>query len=60
MFFIALYQRWIYPIDPKRVNEFGTTGEPVDTTAPAEQEPRAIENGTTTPEAAVVSDKKND
>ena len=27
MFFIFLYQRWIYRVDPKRVNEFGTTGE---------------------------------
>ena len=63
MFFIALYQRWIYPIDPKRVNEFGTTGEPVDSPATADQEPKetkAIENGATTPDAEVVSDKKND
>ena len=61
MFFIALYQRWIYPIDPKRVNEFGTTGEAVDSAAvPAEQNPKPIENGSTTPEAEVVSDKKND
>jgi hypothetical protein len=27
VFFIYLYQRWIYRVDPKRVNEFGTTGE---------------------------------
>ena len=27
VFFIFLYQRWIYRVDPKRVNEFGTTGE---------------------------------
>ena len=27
MFFIYLYQRWIYRVDPKRVNEFGTSGE---------------------------------
>ena len=64
VFFIALYQRWIYPIDPKRVNEFGTTGETADGVAgTAEQEPKetkAIENGTATPDAEVVSDKKND
>jgi hypothetical protein len=23
IFFIYLYQRWIYPVDMKRVNEFG-------------------------------------
>jgi hypothetical protein len=25
-----VYQRWIYRVDPKRVNEFGTSGEMVD------------------------------
>jgi hypothetical protein len=27
VFFIFLYQRWIYRVDPKRINEFGTSGE---------------------------------
>ncbi|XP_035223374.1 cleft lip and palate transmembrane protein 1 homolog, partial [Stegodyphus dumicola] len=27
VFFIYLYQRWIYRVDPKRMNEFGTSGE---------------------------------
>ncbi|XP_068034121.1 putative lipid scramblase CLPTM1 [Anomalospiza imberbis] len=27
VFFIYLYQRWIYRVDPTRVNEFGGTGE---------------------------------
>ena len=27
VFFIYLYQRWIYQVDPKRINEFGTSGE---------------------------------
>lgn len=27
IFFIQLYQRWIYRVDKKRTNEFGTTGE---------------------------------
>ncbi|XP_063287777.1 putative lipid scramblase CLPTM1 isoform X1 [Pelobates fuscus] len=27
VFFIYLYQRWIYRVDPTRVNEFGTSGE---------------------------------
>lgn len=31
VFFIFLYQRWIYRVDPRRVNEFGTSGDsPVD------------------------------
>ena len=27
VFFIYLYQRWIYRVDPTRVNEFGLSGE---------------------------------
>jgi len=27
IFCIYLYQRWIYRVDPTRVNEFGTSGE---------------------------------
>lgn len=27
VFFIYLYQRWIYRVDPTRVNEFGMSGE---------------------------------
>lgn len=27
IFFIYLYQKWIYPVDKKRTNEFGTSGE---------------------------------
>lgn len=27
VFLIFLYQRWIYKVDPTRVNEFGTSGE---------------------------------
>ncbi|KAL9952468.1 hypothetical protein ACROYT_G039730 [Oculina patagonica] len=66
IFFIYLYQRWIYPIDPKRVNEFGLTGEPADGTDTADpstqqsEETKPIENGAATPDAEVVSDKKND
>ncbi|XP_022809418.1 cleft lip and palate transmembrane protein 1 homolog [Stylophora pistillata] len=61
VFFIYLYQRWIYPIDPKRVNEFGLTGEPVDNTDTADpNEARPSEDGAATTGAQVVSDKKND
>lgn len=30
VFFIFLYQRWIYKVDKKRVNEFGYSGEMLD------------------------------
>ena len=27
IFLIYLYQRWVYPVDKKRINEFGFGGE---------------------------------
>lgn len=53
IFFIFLYQRWIYPVDKTRVNEFGQSGEDgepasVDAALPAAGSP-----------AAVVDAKKN-
>lgn len=30
VFFIFLYQRWMYKVDHKRVNEFGFSGEMED------------------------------
>jgi len=30
IFFIFLYQKYIYKVDPKRVNEFGTSQEMFD------------------------------
>lgn len=41
IFFINLYQRWIYKIDKKRVNEFGTSGE-----TPEEHDARMATEGT--------------
>ncbi|CAH2076372.1 unnamed protein product, partial [Iphiclides podalirius] len=38
VFFIFLYQRWIYKVDHKRVNEFGFSGE-------MEQQKKESENG---------------
>jgi hypothetical protein len=29
IFIVLMYQRWIYPIDPSRRNEFGTSAEDV-------------------------------
>nr|KAG5704265.1 hypothetical protein BaRGS_012553 [Batillaria attramentaria] len=42
IFFIYLYQRWIYRVDPKRVNEFGTSQEMLENPAAA-----AIDSDTT-------------
>ena len=30
MFLVFLYQRWIYRIDPTRVNEYGQVLEPLE------------------------------
>ncbi|CAN6475418.1 unnamed protein product [Victoria cruziana] len=40
IFLIYLYQRWIYPVDHKRVNEFGFGGED---SSPQDADKRAIE-----------------
>ena len=52
VFFIYLYQRWIYRIDPKRVNEFGYTGE--DLTGKQSQQQSQPDSN------EQKSDKKND
>lgn len=41
VFFIYLYQRWIYRVDPTRVNEFGMSGEAPTATAPMAEAPTA-------------------
>jgi hypothetical protein len=50
VFIIYVYQRWIYRVDPTRVNEFGTSGEDMtgDTTLAVEQNGGAIEGATAT------------
>ncbi|OCT67779.1 cleft lip and palate transmembrane protein 1 homolog isoform X1 [Xenopus laevis] len=44
VFFIYLYQRWIYRVDPTRLNEFGTSGE-APTDLPAQDGPASLTNG---------------
>lgn len=50
IFLIYLYQRWVYPVDRKRVNEFGFGGEDEDGTA-------AITDGDASKDADVSADK---
>ncbi len=38
IFFIYLYQRYIYPVDRTRLNEFGTTGETDSALVPTEEQ----------------------
>ena len=65
VFFIYLYQRWIYRVDPKRVNEFGTSGEDANLQGAATGENSApdpsISPGESQPEPPKsLEDKKND
>merc|ERR1719228_485314 len=46
IFFIFLYQRYIYRIDPSRVNEFGFSQD-MEKSAKEKKETQALDNGTT-------------
>lgn len=52
VFFIYLYQRWIYRVDPTRVNEFGMSGEDVSAAASKAQAPTA--GGALTPTSSTA------
>ncbi|TPP58064.1 Cleft lip and palate associated transmembrane protein 1 [Fasciola gigantica] len=43
IFFIFLYQRWIYPMDPNRVNEFGVSKEMLEKQAKPESKTNELE-----------------
>ncbi|XP_053552486.1 putative lipid scramblase CLPTM1 [Bombina bombina] len=60
VFFIYLYQRWIYRVDPTRMNEFGTSGESKPPVS-SQEEPAPINpaiEDTSPPKP--VEDKKKD
>jgi len=57
VFFIFLYQRWIYKVDKKRVNEFGYSGEMLD--GADKDKILAPEKSESVPEKS-ESDKKDD
>ncbi|XP_065065864.1 putative lipid scramblase CLPTM1 [Rhopilema esculentum] len=64
IFFIFLYQKWIYPVDHKRLNEFGTSGEIEEKIRqginPAEETSEVVSNGhPAITEEKVEEDKKN-
>lgn len=58
IFFIYLYQRWIYRVDPKRINEFGVSGDDLDGKKP--DEPMAIEQKQDSAKAEPVKKNKKD
>ncbi len=61
MFFIFLYQRWIYKVDLKRVNEFGFSAEMLEQKAKEKLanggDQQAIESSDA---AKAPADKKDD
>lgn len=56
VFFIYLYQRWIYRVDPTRVNEFGMSGEDVSAAASGAQASTAAGALTPSPSTAVTGE----
>jgi hypothetical protein len=59
IFFIYLYQRWVYAVDMSRVNEFGQGGEDGDDQPPAGGPPQGgAEAATTKGEERVTSGKE--
>ncbi|XP_041090461.1 cleft lip and palate transmembrane protein 1 homolog [Polyodon spathula] len=52
VFFIYLYQRWIYRVDPTRMNEFGTSG-----VEPGQGTTEQIAGAESEPAAAAIADK---
>lgn len=50
IFCIYVYQRWIYRVDPKRMNEFGTSGEMFD-------DPNVAENPSLVNGVAAIENK---
>lgn len=50
VFFIFLYQRWIYKVDKSRVNEFGYSGE-------MEEAKKKVANGNATEPAGAIEAK---
>jgi len=66
IFFIYLYQKWIYPTDMKRTNEFGLTGDQAEGRADLPDGPESEESKTGKPveekteEPKPIEEKKNE
>ncbi|CAH8666470.1 unnamed protein product [Schistosoma bovis] len=56
IFFIYLYQRWIYPMDPNRINEFGVSKEMLDAHIKCEPKQSDIDSETTPALSSTSSD----
>ena len=64
IFFIFLYQKWIYPVDHRRINEYGTSGEIEEKIkqglSPGDDSADNISNGTAaSAKESAIEDKKN-
>jgi hypothetical protein len=62
IFLVYVYQRWVYPVDKKRVNEFGFGGdeekkpEALEGTEAAQDDSRAGEDRADAPRAGITED----
>lgn len=61
IFFIFLYQRWIYRVDPSRVNEFGVSQEMLEARRNGQALPAAVEGEQPAQEPPKpIEEKKNE
>ena len=60
IFFIYLYQRYKYPVDRTRVNEFGTTGETPSAVVPINDEHIESSQNSSSPIELVTPDTTQD
>lgn len=60
VFFIFLYQRWIYKVDKSRVNEFGISGEMEEEAKNKSGAVAAIDNGAANAPSASPAKTKKD
>jgi len=60
IFLIYLYQRWIYPVDKKRVNEFGQGGEPEAEEIQCQNNNNNNNNNSEDSSVATISKRRNE
>jgi hypothetical protein len=58
IYFIALYQSWIYRVDKRRINEFGQGGDDEDETVGEEKEEEVVKDEAKATGAAAKGEKE--
>ncbi len=60
IFLIYLYQRYIYRVDPQRLNEFGTSGDMFDQEGKIKPIDESLKNEDTATQAAITEGSGDD